>query len=513
MTSSSDSDGNDDGMAHGRYSEDEEEPFSDHRAANSDDDYCDDEDHLSECHESDSDYEKKPAAKKSNKSKTGRAASKSSHYDSPDERDLDKKPAAKKKKKLVSKKQIKRKTKRVAIDSEHYPIPPDERKAPPCDPTATSKKKNSMKIPPPHPTYEEGVQQSLDGLQLKYFLDGIPHYSSADPVAPTVAHDSPPTCNNPGSPSKTHPARKKRKKQVSSSAAVAKKPKTQPPKKKKTKVEPKVPHRRLKTSFAKTESRQNEIANNQGRMNMTKMGLVNLGMTTRIASSTGKTWQLIFTIAITAKVKACLNKLVKMPTVDAVGDTVLMNKFPLNPADITLFMRIDLNHNSRFDTNRGFPTQAIVTNISSNARLQRCQTHETCGRSLDVGSMVIVNGTDIRYMGCGTYFLGVYKLRNGKLITCKIGYVRVAWDEVKFVCNRIGCVEKIVHQAKINKKDKMSRPQSESLQMKCKGYLVINFVDRCGPLFVGKNVEHAGTEWNDEERNSQGGKEKDDRKE
>ena len=59
----------------------------------------------------------------------------------------------------------------------------------------------------------------------------------------------------------------------------------------------------------------------------------------------------------------------------------------------------------------------------------------------------------------------------------------------------------------------MSRPQSESLQMKCKGYLVINFVDRCGPLFVGKNVEHAGTEWNDEEHNSQGGKEKDDRKE
>ena len=107
--------------------------------------------------------------------------------------------------------------------------------------------------------------------------------------------------------------------------------------------------------------------------------------------------------------------------------------------------------------------------------------------------MVLVNVTNVRYTKEGPYFIAVYTLSNGKTIKCKVGYVRVGWNEVKYVQNHIKCIDKIVPIP--SPIDELGRLTKNSLPMKHHGYCVINFVDSVGVLFAGMDINQGGKEF------------------
>ena len=110
--------------------------------------------------------------------------------------------------------------------------------------------------------------------------------------------------------------------------------------------------------------------------------------------------------------------------------------------------------------------------------------------------MVLVNGNDVEYCTQGTYVIGVYKLLRGKVISCNVVYVRVAWNEVKFLVNRVAAVDKVVPKPlPLLPKERHDR---DTLQWKHNGYAIVNFVDSFGPLFGGLDGSLGGKEYVDE---------------
>ena len=107
--------------------------------------------------------------------------------------------------------------------------------------------------------------------------------------------------------------------------------------------------------------------------------------------------------------------------------------------------------------------------------------------------LVLVNGADVRYIKEGVYFIGVYKLSRGKGIKCKVGYVRVGWNEVAFVVNRIGSIEKIMHKPEVPQPaERGYRTTMDSCQNRVHGFCIINFVDTAGALFCGVDTTRGG---------------------
>ena len=132
-----------------------------------------------------------------------------------------------------------------------------------------------------------------------------------------------------------------------------------------------------------------------------------------------------------------------------IHEETIINDCPQTVCDMRRFITLDSSNTSIFvDKQDPLPTQAIVTNIFPSRIFQSCRDHSVCGHSLRVVGLVLVNGTDVGYTKEGTYFTVVYRLNKGKTIKCKFGYVRVGWNEVKYLQNRIGCIDKIVPSPK-----------------------------------------------------------------
>ena len=225
-------------------------------------------------------------------------------------------------------------------------------------------------------------------------------------------------------------------------------------------------------------------------------------MTTRAISKDNQ-WELVVSLNAMRKVATFMKQSENCPT--SIIEDIMENNCPMTNNQVHSFVNLDLCKSSIFDGDDIPPPQAIVTNISSATTFQNCNEHKACGTYLSIGGLVFVNGVDVRYTKEGVYYIGVYKLSRGKKITCKVGYVRVCWNKVKYFTNCIACIEKIVHQPKLANQ---GRGVKDSLQAKHHGYCIINFLDTWGALLTAKDANRAGKEiCPNEGDDNEGGKE------
>ena len=221
-------------------------------------------------------------------------------------------------------------------------------------------------------------------------------------------------------------------------------------------------------------------------------------MTTRAISKDNQ-WELVVSLNAMRKVATFMKQSENCPT--SIIEDIMENNCPRKSDQVHRFIHLDLCKSMVHNPPDIPPPQAIVTNISTGASFMNCNEHEECGRHLSLGGLVFINGVDVRYAKEGVYYIGVYKLSRGKKITCKVGYVRVWWKEVKYFTNRIACIEKIVHQPNASNP---ARGVKDSLQSKHQGYCIVNFLDIWGALLTATDANRAGkeicpTECNDNE--------------
>ena len=88
--------------------------------------------------------------------------------------------------------------------------------------------------------------------------------------------------------------------------------------------------------------------------------------------------------------------------------STLVNDCPATVLDVRRLIKIDLSNTSIFDDEQDLPpTQAIMTNIFPSNTFQICGDHPVRGRSLLLGGLVLVSGTDVRYTKEGMYFMSI----------------------------------------------------------------------------------------------------------
>jgi hypothetical protein len=113
--------------------------------------------------------------------------------------------------------------------------------------------------------------------------------------------------------------------------------------------------------------------------------------------------------------------------------------FPTRPEDCPqrLIINPGFNTTRPLSRYRPLPPLALLTNIKARTGLQVCSEHaHGCGKTLECGEMLFVDGRNIYHVQGGIYYVGVFRFHYGSDRGCKVGVVRVTWDNLDMVVNR-----------------------------------------------------------------------------
>lgn len=132
---------------------------------------------------------------------------------------------------------------------------------------------------------------------------------------------------------------------------------------------------------------------------------------------------------------------------------------------------------------------AVVCGISSNVDNVACPMHQNkiaCGHDLKVNDVVFVNGRDCHFMRGTTWYIGVYRVIEGKRTSCRVGVVKAFFDQARYFCNRPAQVTRVCPSTmNLKKRKKRSAEDKESAEdermmdvaKETKGAALIRFLD------------------------------------
>ena len=158
--------------------------------------------------------------------------------------------------------------------------------------------------------------------------------------------------------------------------------------------------------------------------------------------------------------------------------TSSFNFLPQEVADLTYRVYIERPDTIRQIDGRPVPTKCIISTIDLDRDGQKCSDHpQGCGKSLKEEELLYVDGRDNHFSG-HLYYLGVYRVRYGEKMTCKVGVVKCQYDCVKYFQHRY-CVVQSVHHGdeKYSDDNAVKRRQQESLPKRCRGAASAIFLD------------------------------------
>ena len=105
-----------------------------------------------------------------------------------------------------------------------------------------------------------------------------------------------------------------------------------------------------------------------------------------------------------------------------------------------------------------------ICNLNMTRDGQKCRKHEKCGLHLKVDDYVWIDGSNCHLVANCIWYVGVKKmvgLRKG----CKVGVIKVFWNQLEPLVNRLACVTRVDHNSFIgNNKDKKG---SENIKEYC----------------------------------------------
>ena len=117
------------------------------------------------------------------------------------------------------------------------------------------------------------------------------------------------------------------------------------------------------------------------------------------------------------------------------------------------------------------PANALMVGTNSNLHGCECSQHKICGSDLEVGQRIVVLGANIKHQADGVYKIGCFVVLPGSRIGCKVGSLRVPFDQLGFFINRLAEVTYVAPEPTSKPENK----KSDALYQELKGYCVITF--------------------------------------
>ena len=117
------------------------------------------------------------------------------------------------------------------------------------------------------------------------------------------------------------------------------------------------------------------------------------------------------------------------------------------------------------------PANALMVGTNSNLHGCKCSQHEICGSDLEVGQRIVVLGANIKHQCDGVYKIGCFVVLPGSRIGCKVGSLRVPFDQLGFFINRVADVTYVAPKPTKKPENK----KSDKLYQDVKGYCNITF--------------------------------------
>lgn len=133
--------------------------------------------------------------------------------------------------------------------------------------------------------------------------------------------------------------------------------------------------------------------------------------------------------------------------------------------------------------------RGVVCGIDSVGDNMACTDHkdaQPCGGDLKVNDVVFVNGRDCHLVGALVYYLGVYRVKGGELQPCRVGVLKVWYDNLRYFCNRTAQVTYVVHKSPPRKGPK-KRKVKEGWEDSVNGRADIVFID--WPMFMNREYK------------------------
>ena len=118
------------------------------------------------------------------------------------------------------------------------------------------------------------------------------------------------------------------------------------------------------------------------------------------------------------------------------------------------------------------PGNCMMVGTKNKAYSCSCSSHPAgCGPHLELGQDVLVYGPNIRHLVGGVYRIGCHVLLPGRRIGCKVGYVRVMYEQLHLFVNRVGTVTYIAPEPSTKRGGKAY----DALYKECVGYCHLSF--------------------------------------
>ena len=117
------------------------------------------------------------------------------------------------------------------------------------------------------------------------------------------------------------------------------------------------------------------------------------------------------------------------------------------------------------------PANALMVGTNSNLHGCECSQHKICGSDLEVGQRIVVLGANIKHQADGVYKIGCFVVLPGSRIGCKVGSLRVPFDQLGFFINRVADVTYVAPKPTKRPENK----KSDNLYQDLKGYCIITF--------------------------------------
>jgi len=118
-----------------------------------------------------------------------------------------------------------------------------------------------------------------------------------------------------------------------------------------------------------------------------------------------------------------------------------------------------------------FPADALMVGTNSKLHGCECSQHKICGSELEVGQRIVVLGANIKHQAEGVYKIGCFVVLPGSRIGCKVGSLRVPFDQLGFFINRLAEVTYVAP----GPTGEPENEKSDALYQELKGYCVITF--------------------------------------
>ena len=117
----------------------------------------------------------------------------------------------------------------------------------------------------------------------------------------------------------------------------------------------------------------------------------------------------------------------------------MFDYFPMNPDHLPQWITnapdayVSPPHDACIPT----PFVCLLCKIHSKEDARQCQEHKNgCGYSIELGDVVVIDGSDTYYRDLGVYEIGVFKIGHGLRRGCKVGVIKCLFNVLSFFTNR-----------------------------------------------------------------------------